>query len=132
MAGELYDALVIGAGAGGLCAAARLAHRGRHTLLIESRDRVGGRASTEEQGGIKVKFRIKRREVALQNTPLGRRRRDPGRGQVLGLQIAKAGDHAMACRTEYRLRRTPELRMAAKHMYLINNDRPLDTLSFVI
>ena len=95
MAGELYDALVIGAGAGGLCAAARLAHRGRHTLLIESRDRVGGRASTEEQGGIKVKFRIKRREVALQNTPLGRRRRDPGRGQVLGLQIAKAGDHAM-------------------------------------
>ena len=95
MAGELYDALVIGAGAGGLCAAPRLAHRGRHTLLIESRDRVGGRASTEEQGGIKVKFRIKRREVALQNTPLGRRRRDPGRGQVLGLQIAKAGDHAM-------------------------------------
>jgi len=100
-----YDALVIGAGAGGLCAAARLAHRGRRTLLVESRDRVGGRASTEDQDGFKIntgavaieyggvleetfrevgapfeirvpepatKFRIKRREVALQNTPLGK------------------------------------------------------------
>jgi benzoate/toluate 1,2-dioxygenase subunit beta len=37
-----------------------------------------------------------------------------------------------AGRTEYRLRRTPELQMAAKHVYLINNDRPLDTLSFLI
>src|SRR5690348_4289541 len=104
MASQRYDALVIGAGAGGLCAAARLAHRGRRTLLVESRDRVGGRASTEERDGFKIntgavaieyggvleetfdevgapfeiripepatKFRIKRREVALQNTPLG-------------------------------------------------------------
>ena len=44
----------------------------------------------------------------------------------------KRGITLWACRTEYRLRRTPELRMAAKHMYLINNDRPLDTLSFLI
>ena len=115
MAGELYDALVIGAGAGGLCAAPRLAHRGRHTLLIESRDRVGGRASTEEQGGIKVKFRIKRREVALRNTPLGQRRRDPGRGQSRRLRTRERGITLWAGRTEYRLRRTPELRMAAKH-----------------
>lgn len=100
-----YDALVIGAGAGGLCAGARLAHSGRRTLVVERRDRVGGRASTEELDGFKVntgavaieyggtlqqtfdevgapfeirvpepatKFRLKRREVALQNTPLGR------------------------------------------------------------
>jgi phytoene desaturase len=100
-----YDALVIGAGAGGLCAAARLAHAGRRTLLVEGRDRVGGRASTEDQNGFKIntgavaieyggvleetfravgapfeirvpdpatKFRIKRHEVALQNTPLGK------------------------------------------------------------
>ena len=105
MASQRYDALVIGAGAGGLCAAARLAHNGKRTLLVESRDRVGGRASTEDQDGFKIntgavaieyggvleetfrevgapfeirvpepatKFRIKRREVALQNTPLGR------------------------------------------------------------
>jgi phytoene desaturase len=43
---ERYDALVIGAGAGGLAAAALLSHRGYRTLLVESRDRVGGRASS--------------------------------------------------------------------------------------
>lgn len=49
-----YDALVIGAGAGGLCAAARLAHVGYHTLVVESHDRVGGRASSEEIDGFTV------------------------------------------------------------------------------
>jgi phytoene desaturase len=48
------DALVIGAGAGGLCAAARLSHLGYRTLLVESRDRVGGRASTVEEEGFLV------------------------------------------------------------------------------
>ncbi len=49
---ERYDALVIGAGAGGLSAAALLSHHGYKTLLVESRDRVGGRASsyTTEDG----------------------------------------------------------------------------------
>jgi 3-phenylpropionate/cinnamic acid dioxygenase small subunit len=39
-----------------------------------------------------------------------------------------------AGRTEYRVRRGPEdeLRMARKHVFLVNNDRPLDTLSFLI
>jgi phytoene desaturase len=45
---ERYDALVIGAGAGGLAAAALLSHRGYRTLLVESRDRVGGRASSHQ------------------------------------------------------------------------------------
>jgi phytoene dehydrogenase-like protein len=49
-----YDALVIGAGAGGLCAAARLANSGYRTLLVESRDRVGGRASSVEEEGFVV------------------------------------------------------------------------------
>src|SRR5580704_13773439 len=44
---ERYDALVIGAGAGGLAAAALLSHHGYKTLLVESKDRVGGRASSE-------------------------------------------------------------------------------------
>jgi phytoene dehydrogenase-like protein len=51
---QAYDALVIGAGAGGLCAAARLAHLGYRTLLVESRDQVGGRASTVEEDGFLV------------------------------------------------------------------------------
>ena len=48
------DAVVIGAGAGGLCAAARLAHAGLHTIVVDDKDRVGGRASTEEIDGFKV------------------------------------------------------------------------------
>ncbi|WP_326639406.1 NAD(P)-binding protein [Streptosporangium sp. NBC_01755] len=49
-----FDALVIGAGAGGLCAAARLSHLGYRTLVVERLDRVGGRASTYEIDGFKV------------------------------------------------------------------------------
>ena len=39
--------VVVGAGVGGLCAAALLAHRGERPLVIERLDRIGGRASTE-------------------------------------------------------------------------------------
>lgn len=46
-----FDALVIGAGAGGMCAAARLSAHGYRTLLVESLDRIGGRASTRKVGG---------------------------------------------------------------------------------
>jgi phytoene desaturase len=46
-----FDALVIGAGVGGIAAATRLTLAGYHTLLIEALDRVGGRASTREVHG---------------------------------------------------------------------------------
>jgi phytoene dehydrogenase-like protein len=36
-----YDALVIGAGIGGLCAAARLVDAGHRTLLVERLDLTG-------------------------------------------------------------------------------------------
>jgi phytoene desaturase len=42
-----YDAVVIGAGAGGLCAATRLVAAGKKVLVVESQNRVGGRASSE-------------------------------------------------------------------------------------
>lgn len=48
------DAVVIGAGAGGLCAAARLAHAGLRTIVVDDKPRIGGRASTEEIDGFKV------------------------------------------------------------------------------
>ncbi|MQA13045.1 MAG: NAD(P)-binding protein [Pseudonocardiaceae bacterium] len=51
---ERFDALVIGAGAGGLCAAARLSHLGYRTLVVERLDQVGGRASTHDIDGFKV------------------------------------------------------------------------------
>ncbi|HXO52877.1 MAG TPA: FAD-dependent oxidoreductase, partial [Mycobacterium sp.] len=49
-----FDVVVIGAGAGGLFTAARLAHRGYRTLVIERLDKVGGRASTDDIDGFKV------------------------------------------------------------------------------
>jgi phytoene desaturase len=49
-----FDALVVGAGAGGLFAAARLAHAGYRTLVVERLDKLGGRASTTELDGFLV------------------------------------------------------------------------------
>ncbi|MFL6024110.1 MAG: phytoene desaturase family protein [Marmoricola sp.] len=49
-----YDAIVVGAGAGGLFTAARLSHAGYRTLVVEALDKVGGRASTTEIDGFKV------------------------------------------------------------------------------
>ena len=49
-----FDAIVIGAGAGGLFTAARLAARGYRTVVVESLDKVGGRASTDDFDGFKV------------------------------------------------------------------------------
>jgi phytoene dehydrogenase-like protein len=49
-----FDAVVIGAGAGGLFTAARLAHLGYRTLVVERLDKVGGRASTDDIDGFKV------------------------------------------------------------------------------
>jgi phytoene desaturase len=49
-----WDALVIGAGAGGLFTAARLAHLGYRTLVAERLGQVGGRASTDDIDGFTV------------------------------------------------------------------------------
>ncbi len=50
----MYDVVVIGAGAGGLHAAARLSHAGKRVLLVDANDRLGGRATTREIDGFKV------------------------------------------------------------------------------
>ncbi len=49
-----YDAVIIGSGVGGLCAAALLSHRGYKTLVVESAPRLGGRCSTEDINGYKL------------------------------------------------------------------------------
>lgn len=54
MSKQDYDVVVIGAGAGGLFTAARLANHGYRTLVIERLDKVGGRASTSDVDGFKV------------------------------------------------------------------------------
>jgi phytoene desaturase len=54
MSSTQFDVVVIGAGAGGLFTAARLASRGYRTLVVERLDKVGGRASTDDIDGFKV------------------------------------------------------------------------------
>jgi monoamine oxidase len=44
---ELWDVIVIGAGAAGLAAAERLGHAGLTVLMLEARDRIGGRIHTQ-------------------------------------------------------------------------------------
>jgi phytoene desaturase len=52
--GGEFDAVVIGAGAGGLFTAARLANQGYRTLVVERLTKLGGRASTDDIDGFKV------------------------------------------------------------------------------
>jgi len=51
---DRVDAAIIGAGAAGLAAAVRLARAGVEVLVLEARDRIGGRACTVEAGGFPI------------------------------------------------------------------------------
>ncbi|MFO7276908.1 MAG: NAD(P)/FAD-dependent oxidoreductase [Pseudomonadota bacterium] len=53
-----FDVVVIGAGAAGLAAAATLAQAGCSVLLLEARDRVGGRIWTRNEPGIPVPLEL--------------------------------------------------------------------------
>jgi monoamine oxidase len=48
------DVLIVGAGAAGLAAACELADSGRQVLIIEARDRLGGRIWTRQEPGLAV------------------------------------------------------------------------------
>src|SRR5690349_25132576 len=49
--GAMFDALVVGAGAAGLAAASGLADAGRRVVVLEARDRIGGRVWTDRSFG---------------------------------------------------------------------------------
>jgi monoamine oxidase len=49
-----FDVIVIGAGAAGLAAAAELARAGRSALVLEARNRVGGRCWTRRMAGLEI------------------------------------------------------------------------------
>jgi monoamine oxidase len=41
-----WDCIVVGAGMSGLCCASRLAQKGHRVLVLEARNRIGGRIHT--------------------------------------------------------------------------------------
>jgi monoamine oxidase len=49
---SFFDVIVLGAGAAGLMAAAELIQAGRSVLLLEARDRIGGRIWTRRESGL--------------------------------------------------------------------------------
>jgi monoamine oxidase len=53
-----FDVAVIGAGAAGLCAAAELCQGGRSVLLLEARERIGGRIDTRHEAGVPVPIEL--------------------------------------------------------------------------
>ena len=75
-----YDAIVIGAGLGGLTAAAMLAKAGRSTLLIERNYGVGGAASTYKAGDLVVEGSL--HETANPEDPI-----DPKHAILKGLGV---------------------------------------------
>ncbi len=58
MAERAFDVVVIGAGASGLAAADALARAGRSVLVLEARERVGGRVWTRSMPGVRVPIEL--------------------------------------------------------------------------
>src|SRR5262245_28570506 len=78
--GNQYDVIVIGAGLGGLTAAAMLAQAGRKTLLIERNYGVGGAASTYKSGEMIV-------EASLHETSNPEHPIDPKHSVLKGIGV---------------------------------------------
>jgi phytoene dehydrogenase-like protein len=77
---DCYDVIVIGAGLGGLTAAAKLARAGRKTLLVERNYGIGGAASTYKSGDLVV-------EASLHETSDPKDPTDPKHHVLAGLGV---------------------------------------------
>lgn len=87
-----YDVVIIGAGAAGLAAAGELARAGRSALVLEARDRVGGRIWPREAPGLAVPVELGAEFIH-------------GRAKPTFALLAKAGSAAVdSTRTRFSLR----------------------------
>lgn len=60
---QIWDAIVIGGGASGLGAASKLTQLGRKVIVLEARDRIGGRIYSQEIGGEGARVDVGARSV---------------------------------------------------------------------
>ena len=100
-----YDAVVIGAGLGGLTAGAILARAGRKVLVIERGNSVGGAASSYKVGDLFV-------EGSLHLTSVPHDKRDP-KHDALGRAGVRDGLSWVPSGALYQLRGGPLDRSAA-------------------
>ena len=80
-----YDVIVIGAGLGGLTAAALMARAGRKILLVERNASVGGAASTYKVGNLVI-------EASLHETSDPRNPADPKHHPLARLGVLESVD----------------------------------------
>ena len=123
----LLDVAIIGAGAAGLAAAEKLAHAGCTALLIEARDRVGGRAWSHHEPGLPVPIELGAEFIH-------------GRAEPTFTLLGRAGGAAIDCAGRSRAERWTlregrlvpsddlfaEIRLALKRMPPLAKDMSLD------
>jgi 3-phenylpropionate/cinnamic acid dioxygenase small subunit len=105
------------------------------SIIYDNRARIGTRIKQLQTGKRHSQNPPSRLRRLISNVEL----LDPDQDDVMAganflvYESRERGETLWAGRSEYRLRQTEEgLRMAAKKVMLVNNDRPLNTMAFLI
>ena len=104
------------------------------SVIYDNRNRISTRIKQFQTGKRHAATPLPRVRRIVSNIELLEEEGDDVKAgaNFIAYESRERGLTVWAGRAEYRLRRTPELRMAAKHVFLVNNDRALDTLAFLI
>jgi len=112
------DVIVIGAGAAGLAAGEALSRAGRSVLVLEARDRIGGRVWTRRMPGLAVPVELGGefvhgaaavthgllRKAGMTTVPSGRMQRYAERGRLRPIDSFRQAQLAMRARSALQLR----------------------------